>query len=253
MTPSSRYFTLVPRARQLLARTCFAASRSASPRPAAARLHHSASDGRPGQPVAGRDRQPPFDTSIRVQSRIRRPINRSSATRTTRARYEMATSRRRPTARHRRRSAPRRRPLATPTPTPTSTRPKQLPAVPDAGQTDIDADAPGERHPRRKAPSRPRSPSPGTSRWSRPSGRRNGHLPATATDDIDTRLRRLHAAHGQPIAIGDTTVQCNATDAGGNTANASFAITVLGPKEQLANLIRAVVDATCCPRRSSRN
>lgn len=47
--------------------------------------------------------------------------------------------------------------------------------------------------------------------------------------------------------IGDTVVKCVAADAGGNTANASFVVTVLGAKEQLARLIQEVVDATSLP------
>ena len=43
-------------------------------------------------------------------------------------------------------------------------------------------------------------------------------------------------ASGTSFAIGDTTVTCDATDAVGNTANASFTVHVNGANEQLADL-----------------
>jgi hypothetical protein len=39
----------------------------------------------------------------------------------------------------------------------------------------------------------------------------------------------------------------------GNTANASFVVTVLGAQEQLAQLVQEVVDATSLPPRPRRN
>jgi HYR domain len=52
---------------------------------------------------------------------------------------------------------------------------------------------------------------------------------------------------GSLFAIGDTTVECVATDAGGNTASRSFVVTVLGANEQIAQLIGDVIDATSLP------
>ena len=70
----------------------------------------------------------------------------------------------------------------------------------------------------------------------------------TATDDLDPDPHRVCTpAAGSLFAIGDTSVACTATDARGNTASASFTVTVLGAKEQLANLIRKVVDSTSLP------
>ena len=57
----------------------------------------------------------------------------------------------------------------------------------------------------------------------------------------------MHPSAGSPFAIGETTVACTATDAGANTANASFVVTVLGANAQLANLIHKVIDATNLP------
>jgi hypothetical protein len=70
----------------------------------------------------------------------------------------------------------------------------------------------------------------------------------TATDDLPPAPSPVCTpAAGSLFAIGDTSVACTATDAGDNTANASFLVTVLGAKEQLANLIRKVIDATSLP------
>ena len=52
---------------------------------------------------------------------------------------------------------------------------------------------------------------------------------------------------GTRFAIGKTPVACTATDAGGNTANASFTVTVLGAKEQIADLIAKIVATTNLP------
>jgi hypothetical protein len=70
----------------------------------------------------------------------------------------------------------------------------------------------------------------------------------TATDDIDPDPTVLCTpSAGSLFAIGDTGVECVATDAGGNTADAGFLVTVLGAKEQLAHLIAKVIDATSLP------
>jgi hypothetical protein len=66
----------------------------------------------------------------------------------------------------------------------------------------------------------------------------------TATDNIDPDpFVRCTPPTDSAFAIGDTSVDCVATDARGNTANASFTVTILGAKEQLARLIQKVVDA----------
>jgi HYR domain-containing protein/thrombospondin type 3 repeat protein len=68
---------------------------------------------------------------------------------------------------------------------------------------------------------------------------------ATASDDLDPDPTVLCTpSPGSLFAIGDTAVVCVATDAAGNTANASFIVTVRGAKEQLAQLIAEVIDAT---------
>ena len=61
---------------------------------------------------------------------------------------------------------------------------------------------------------------------------------ATATDDLDPSPKvACTPAPGATFPIGDTTVRCTATDAGGNTANASFTVHVRGAGEQIAALI----------------
>ena len=68
---------------------------------------------------------------------------------------------------------------------------------------------------------------------------------ATATDDLDPNPSVVCTpAAGSLFAIGATEVECVATDNGGNTANATFTITVRGAGEQLSQLIGDVIDAT---------
>jgi len=63
---------------------------------------------------------------------------------------------------------------------------------------------------------------------------------ATATDDLDgARPVTCLPAPGQ-FAIGATTVACSATDADGNTSNASFTVKVRSAPEQLARLVLKV-------------
>ena len=70
----------------------------------------------------------------------------------------------------------------------------------------------------------------------------------TATDDlVPAPSPACTPSAGSMFAIGDTTIACVATDLGGNTANASFTVTVLGAKAQLGNLIAKVVDASNLP------
>lgn len=49
------------------------------------------------------------------------------------------------------------------------------------------------------------------------------------------------------FAIGETTVECVATDNGGNRTEKSFTVTVLGVGEQLANLVEKIVAASGLP------
>jgi hypothetical protein len=77
-----------------------------------------------------------------------------------------------------------------------------------------------------------------------PAGATVGYT-ATATDDLDPApILACTPTAGSVFAIGDTQVDCVATDSGGNAANASFVVTVLGAQEQLARLIADVVDTT---------
>ena len=70
----------------------------------------------------------------------------------------------------------------------------------------------------------------------------------TAADDIDDPVSAVCSpAPGSLFGIGVTTVRCDATDAGGNRASATFMVTVLGAKEQLGNLIHEVVDSSRLP------
>ena len=70
----------------------------------------------------------------------------------------------------------------------------------------------------------------------------------TATDDIDPAASVLCTpSAGSLFAIGDTAVECASTDAAGNTASASFVVSVLGAKEQLTQLIGKVINATSLP------
>ena len=64
---------------------------------------------------------------------------------------------------------------------------------------------------------------------------------ATATDENPLNPTVTCApASGSVFPIGDTTVACDATDTAGNTASASFEITVRGAPAQLADLGQAV-------------
>jgi HYR domain/FIMAH domain len=60
---------------------------------------------------------------------------------------------------------------------------------------------------------------------------------ASANDDVDGPLTPTCAPEsGSQFLIGDTTVNCTATDSSGNTATANFVVHVRGAGEQLANL-----------------
>ena len=63
----------------------------------------------------------------------------------------------------------------------------------------------------------------------------------TATDDLLPAPDPVCTPPaGSLFAIGDTPVTCTATDLGGNTATASFVVTVKGADSQLADLRTAV-------------
>lgn len=60
----------------------------------------------------------------------------------------------------------------------------------------------------------------------------------TATDDVDPSPTLICTPpSGSVFAIGDTLVECTATDAAGNTASASFTVHVKGAIEQVDDLI----------------
>ncbi len=65
----------------------------------------------------------------------------------------------------------------------------------------------------------------------------------SATDNVDPTPAVVCApATGSVFPIGDTTVNCSATDNAGNRATAIFVVHVKGAAEQLADLANAVVD-----------
>jgi hypothetical protein len=73
-----------------------------------------------------------------------------------------------------------------------------------------------------------------------PSGALVSYTP-TATDDLDgARPVSCSPAGGSRFAIGTATVACSASDAGGNTANATFTVKVRSAPEQLARLVTKV-------------
>jgi predicted dienelactone hydrolase len=124
------------------------------------------------------------------------------------------------------------------------------PGTANADQTDADNDGTGDAcDPTPQGTTPPTIVVPGqiTADATGPAGATVAYT-ATATDDLDPEpILVCTPSAGSLFAIGDTPVECVATDAGGNTANATFLVTVLGAKEQLANLIRKVVDATSLP------
>jgi predicted dienelactone hydrolase len=124
------------------------------------------------------------------------------------------------------------------------------PAAANADQADADSDATGDAcDPTPQGITAPTIAVPAqiTTNATGPAGATVAYT-ATVTDDIDPNPTLVCTpSAGSLFAIGDTQVVCVATDTGGNTANASFVIAVLGAKEQLANLIRKVVNATSLP------
>jgi WD40-like Beta Propeller Repeat/HYR domain len=69
---------------------------------------------------------------------------------------------------------------------------------------------------------------------------------AASASDVGAPPATLNCspASGTTLAIGQTTVNCTATDAVGNSSTGSFTVKVLGAKEQLADLIQKVVNTS---------
>ncbi len=124
------------------------------------------------------------------------------------------------------------------------------PQNPNDDQTDTDEDAIGDAcdsTPRGTTPPTITVPGPITVDATGPTGAVVTYT-VTAHDDLDgDRTVTCTPPAGRVFPIGGTSVACTATDAGDNTASASFTVTVLGAKEQLAQLIREVIDSTRLP------
>ena len=121
---------------------------------------------------------------------------------------------------------------------------------PNTDQTDSDRDGSGnacDPTPQGTTPPAIDVPRPITVDATGPAGATVTYT-VSATDDIDGPASVLCTpSAGSPFPIGVTSVECVSTDAGGNTGSARFLVTVLGAKEQLANLIGEVVNATNLP------
>jgi hypothetical protein len=61
-----------------------------------------------------------------------------------------------------------------------------------------------------------------------------------ASDNVGVTSFSCSMASGSVFPVGKTTVKCDASDAAGNLATASFDVTVLGANDQIANLIARV-------------
>jgi predicted dienelactone hydrolase len=124
------------------------------------------------------------------------------------------------------------------------------PATANPDQADADADGTGDvcdATPRGTTPPMITVPGPLTAEAAGPAGARVTYT-ASAHDDLDGERAVVCApASGGMFAIGATTVSCSASDEAGNSATASFTVTVLGAGEQIANLIVDVVNATNLP------
>jgi hypothetical protein len=114
------------------------------------------------------------------------------------------------------------------------------PLLANTDQADADGDATGDPcddTPRGTTPPVITVPPDMTVDATGPAGAAVGYI-ATATDDLDPDPPVLCTPAAESVfAIGATTVACSATDAGANTANASFLVTVRGAPEQLARLV----------------
>ncbi len=62
----------------------------------------------------------------------------------------------------------------------------------------------------------------------------------SATDNVGVTSLSCVPASGSELAIGVSSVNCNASDAAGNKASASFSVTVRGARDQLVDLIAYV-------------
>jgi hypothetical protein len=63
-----------------------------------------------------------------------------------------------------------------------------------------------------------------------------------ATDNVAVTSLLCEPASGSVFPVGSTTVSCLASDAAGNSASKSFSVSVIGAREQLANLMEYVKD-----------
>jgi hypothetical protein len=63
---------------------------------------------------------------------------------------------------------------------------------------------------------------------------------AAATDNVAVTSLLCEPASGSMFAVGSTTVSCTASDAAGNSASKSFSVSVIGAREQIANLIEFI-------------
>jgi probable HAF family extracellular repeat protein len=79
-------------------------------------------------------------------------------------------------------------------------------------------------------------PAPITANATAPSGATVAYSVSANDPDDSVSSLTCTPASGSTFAIGDTTVNCTATDSSGNTATASFVVHVRGAAEQLANL-----------------
>jgi hypothetical protein len=117
------------------------------------------------------------------------------------------------------------------------------PLVANARQDDADGDGTGDAcDPTPYGTTRPTIFAPGdiTVNATGPSGTTVPYT-VTATDDLLPNPNPECApSAGSLFAIGDTSVTCTATDLGGNTATASFVVTVRGADNQLVDLRTAV-------------
>ena len=124
------------------------------------------------------------------------------------------------------------------------------PATTNADQADADSDGSGDAcdtTPQGTTPPRITTPGPITADATGPAGAAVGYE-ASADDDLDPHPALVCSpASGSVFVIGATTVDCVATDSGGNAASASFVVTILGATEQLSRLLGEVDDATHLP------
>lgn len=72
-----------------------------------------------------------------------------------------------------------------------------------------------------------------------PSGAVVTYDPA-ATDNVGVTSLLCEPASGSVFPVGSTTVSCSASDAAGNSSSKSFSVSVIGAREQLANLMEYV-------------